>query len=133
MMPEPITTHVDYLSGDLTPGNSGTQPPWKRGYWLAGAAYHKPWDLMSWSFWYQFGPAMSGDQKTAIHMKQEAAEIIALGGGFQGYVQQKRDASLPLTELSVMAELSQFVRARQPFCQGVIPIPQVPVLAATPR
>ncbi len=129
MMPEPITTNVDYLSGDLTPGNSvNTAAMEGRILAAQGQRYHKPWDLMSWSFWYQFGPTMSGDQKTAVHMKQEAAEVIALGGGFQGYVRQKHDASIPLNELPVMAELSQFVRARQPFCEGIIPIPQVAVL-----
>ena len=129
MMPEPITTHVDYLSGDLTPGNSvNTAAMEGRILAAQGQRYHKPWDLMSWSFWYQFGPAMSGDQKTAVHMQQEAAEVIALGGGFQGYIRQKNDASIPLNELPVMARLSQFVRARQPFCQGITPIPQVAVL-----
>lgn len=129
MMPEPITTNVDYLSGDLTPGNSvNTAAMEGRILAAQGQHYHKPWDLMSWSFWYQFGPAMSGDQKTAIHMQQEAAEVIALGGGFQGYIRQKHDASIPLNELPVMAELSQFVRARQPFCEGITPIPQVAVL-----
>ena len=129
MMPEPITTNVDYLSGDLTPGNSVNTAAFESRVLAAqGQLYKKPWDLMSWSFWYQFGPTMGGDQKTAIHMKQEAAEIMAMGGGFQGYVRQKRDASLPLTELPVMAELSKFVRARQPFCEGVTPTPQVAVL-----
>lgn len=129
MMPEPITTNVDYLSGDLTPGNSVNTAAFEsRVLAPQGQLYKKPWDLMSWTFWYQFGPTMGGDQKTAIHMKQEAAEIIAMGGGFQGYIRQKRDASLPLTELPVMAGLSKFVRARQPFCEGVTPIPQVAVL-----
>ena len=129
MMPEPITTNVDYLSGDLTPGNSvNTAAMEGRILAAQGQHFHKPWDLMSWTFWYQFGPTMSGDQKTAVHMKQEAAEVIALGGGFQGYVRQKGDASIPLNELPVMAELSQFVRARQPFCQSITPIPQVAVL-----
>ena len=129
MMPEPITTNVDYLSGDLTPGNSVNTAAFESRVLAAqGQRYKKPWDLMSWSFWYQFGPTMGGDQKTAIHMQQEAAEIMAMGGGFQAYVRQQRDASLPLTELPVMAELSRFVRARQPFCQGVTPIPQAAVL-----
>ena len=129
MMPEPITTNVDYLSGDLTPGNSvNTAAMEGRILAAQGQHAHKPWDLMSWSFWYQFGPTMSGDQKTAVQMKQEAAQVIALGGGFQAYVRQKHDASIPLNELPVMAELSEFVRARQPFCQGITPIPQVAVL-----
>lgn len=129
MMPEAITTNVDYLSGDLTPGNSvNTAALEARILASQGQRYKKPWDLMSWSFWYQFNPQMGGDQKTAVHMMQEAAQIIALGGGFQGYFFQSRDASIPLGELPVMVQLSKFVRARQPFCQGVVPVPQVAVL-----
>lgn len=129
MMPFPINNHVDYLSGDLTPGNSvNTATLEARILAQQGQLYKKPWDLMSWSFWYQFNPTMGGDQKTALHLMQEAAEIIAVGGGFQAYYRQRRDAALPLAELPVMRQLSQFVRARQPFCQGATAIPQVAVL-----
>lgn len=129
MMPEPITTHVDYLSGDLTPGNSINSAALE-GRILApqGQLYQKPWDLMTWSFWQQFTPSMGGDQKTAIHLMQDAAEIIALGGGFQAYFRQKRDASLPMAEIETMKSLSRFVRARQPYCQGSTPIPQIALL-----
>ena len=133
MMPQPITTNIDFLSGDLTPGNSVNSAAFE-GRVLAAQAqqYHKPWDLMSWSFWYGFSqpPARQGDQKTALHLMQEAAEVISLGGGFQAYYQQNRDASLPRRELPVMAELSRFVRARQPFCEGSAPVPQIAVLYA---
>ena len=129
MMPDPITTNVDYLSGDLTPGNSvNTAALEARILASQGQLYKKPWDLMSWSFWYQFNPQMGGDQKTAVHMMQEAAQIIALGGGFQGYFFQSRDASIPLGELPVMVQLSKFVRARQLFCQSGVSVPQIAIL-----
>ncbi|GAB2518170.1 hypothetical protein [Spirosoma aerophilum] len=132
MMPEPITTNVDFLSGDLTPGNSVNSAAMEGRVMAAqGQLYRKPWDLMSWSFWYEFGSvSRQGDQKTAVHLMQEAAEIIALGGGFQAYYQQSRDASLPRRELPVMAEISRFVRARQPFCEGSTPVPQIALLYA---
>ncbi|SOD89348.1 alpha-amylase family protein [Spirosoma fluviale] len=132
MMPEPITTNVDFLSGDLTPGNSVNSAALEGRVMAAqGQLYSKPWDLMSWSFWYEFSPVQrQGDQKSAVHLMQEAAEIIALGGGFQAYYQQSRDASLPRRELPVMADLSRFVRARQPFCEGSTPVPQIAVLYA---
>ncbi|WP_080238463.1 alpha-amylase family protein [Spirosoma rigui] len=131
MMPAPITTQVDYLSGDLTPGNSVNSAALEGRIMAAqGQLYRKPWDLMSWGFWYTFGPARQGDQKTAVHLMQDAAEILALGGGFQTYYQQRRDASLPLRQLPVMAELSQFVRARQPFCEGSVAVPQVALVYA---
>ena len=92
MMPEPITTNVDFLSGDLTPGNSVNSAALEGRIMAAqGQLYRKPWDLMSWSFWYEFNPAgaRQGDQKTAVHLMQEAAEVLSLGGGFQAYYQQR--------------------------------------------
>ncbi len=132
MMPEPINTNVDFLSGDLTPSNSVNSAALEGRVMAAqGQLYRKPWDLMSWSFWYEFNPIQrQGDQKTAVHLMQEAAEIISLGGGFQAYYQQRRDASISRRELPVMAELSRFVRARQPFCEGSVPVPQIAVLYA---
>lgn len=129
MMPEPITTRVDYLSGDLTPGNSVNSAALEgRALAAQGQLYGKPWDLMSWSFWYDFNRPGPGDQKTAVHLMQDAAEVLALGGGFQAYYQQSRNGALPLRELPVMVELSRFVRARQPFCEGSVPVPQIALL-----
>lgn len=126
MMPEPIQTNVDYLSGDLAPVASFNSAALEaRILAPQGRMYHKPWDLMSWSFWYD---RMGGDQKTAVQLMQEAAQVIAHGGGFQGYFHQNRDASLDFGELPAMTALARFVRARQPFCQGVVPVPQIAVL-----
>lgn len=132
MMPQPIQTNVDFLSGDLTPSNSVNSAALEGRIMAAqGWLYRKPWDLMSWSFWYEFNPVQrQGDQKSAVHLMQEAAEIISLGGGFQAYYQQRRDASVALRELSAMIALSRFVRARQPFCAGSAPVPQIAVLYA---
>ena len=80
---------------------------------------------MTWSFWYD---RMGGDQKTALQLMQEAAQVMSQGGGFQGYFHQNRDASIDLGELSAMIALARFVRDRQPFCQGVVPVPQIAVL-----
>ena len=130
MMPEPITINVDFLSGDLTPIASVNSAPLEaRILAPQGRMFNKPWDLMSWSFWYGFGdPAVGGDQKTAVHLMQEAAEVMAVGGGWQGYFFENRDASISLGELPVMVALSRFVRARQPFCQGSVPVPQIAML-----
>ena len=129
MMPEPIKTNVDYLSGDLAPIASFNSAALEaRILAPQGRMFNKPWDLMSWSFWYHFNPDFGGDQKTAIQLMQEAAQVIAHGGGFQGYFHQNRDASFDLGELPAMVALARFVRARQPFCQGVVPVPQIAVL-----
>ncbi len=132
MMPEPITANVDFLSGDLQPMNSVNAATLEARIMAPqGRMFNKPWDLQSWSFWYGFGePAVGGDQKTPVHLMQEAAQIIALGGGFQSYFFENRDASISLGELPVMVSLSRFVRARQPFCQGSVPVPQVAMVYA---
>ena len=130
MMPEPILANVDFLSGDLQPMNSVNAATFEARILASqGRMFNKPWDLQSWSFWYGFGePAVVGDQKTAVHLMQEAAEIIAVGGGFQGYFFENRDASISLSELPVMVALSKFIRARQPFCQNTAPVPQIALL-----
>ena len=129
MMPEPITTNIDFLSGDLAPVASFNSAALEaRILAPQGRMYQKPWDLMSWSFWYHVNPDFGGDQKTGLQLTQEAAQVIAHGGGFQGYFRQRRDTSIPLNELPQMVAVSKFVRARQPFCEGVTPIPQVAML-----
>ena len=132
MMPEPIKTNLDFLSGDLQPINSVNAATFEARILAAqGRMFNKPWDLQSWSFWYGFGePAVAGDQKTAVHLMQEAAQIIAVGGGFQSYFFENRDASISLGELPVMVALSRFVRARQPFCLGSVPVPQIAMVYA---
>ena len=126
MMPEPIAINIDYLSGDLAPMSSVNWATLEARILAAqGRMYHKPWDLMSWSFWYD---NIGGDQKTAIQLKQEAAQTIAHGGGYQGYFHQNRDASLDFGELPVMAALARFVRERQAFCQNATSVPQIAVL-----
>ena len=126
MMPEPITINVDYLSGDMAPVASVNSAPLEaRILAPQGRMFNKPWDLMSWSFWFD---RVGGDQKTAIHLTQEAAEVIAQGGGYQGYFFENRDASISLGELPVMVAVSRFVRARQPFCQSSVPVPQIAML-----
>jgi hypothetical protein len=122
-MPEPVSLPLDYLSGDLTPQNS-----------LSAAAFEarcmslqgKPWDLMSWGF--------SSDQtkisayKSAIQLKQEAAEVISMGGGFQVYFSQNRDASINDWYIGTLKELSDFCKDRKPFCFKANPIAQIALI-----
>ncbi|GAB3957098.1 hypothetical protein GCM10028805_48880 [Spirosoma harenae] len=126
MMPEPVSANVDFLSGDLTPGNSVNSAALEARIMAAqGQLYQKPWDLMTWGFWYAFNPSRQGDQKSAVHLMQDAAQILAQGGGFQTYYQQSRTAALPLRPLPTLKALSQFVRARQPYCENSKPVHQI--------
>jgi hypothetical protein len=48
-----------------------------------------------------------------------------MGGGFQVYFRQNRDASINLWQTKVIAPLAQFCRARQAVCHKAQPVPQV--------
>ena len=49
----------------------------------------------------------------AVQLEREAAVVLALGGGFQAYFQQKRDGSIHDERMPVMGEVAKFCRARQ--------------------
>jgi len=120
-MPEPVKIDLDFLSGDITPQNALTEALMDSRLL---AQQGKPWDLMSWSFNGKWGePAQT--TKTAVQLQQEAGVVMAAGGGFQAYFTQKRDASIYPWTMNIMAEVAAFCRARQPFCQGARPVPQI--------
>ncbi len=127
-MPRPVSVDVDFLSGDLTPVNSMNNAAFEgRCLSAQGLAYHKPWDIMSWSFTYHWETGLQ-TKKSAIQLEQEAAEIISMGGGFQCYFTQNRDASIRPWQIPTMKGLARFVQARRDFCKGAVPVPQVAVL-----
>ena len=128
LMPEPVDIPVDFMSGDLTPMN-GVNSALFEARVLASQSkkYQKPWDLMSWSFNTQYNTGNHG-QKSVQHLNQEAAEVIAMGGGYQCYFTQNRDASIRPHKIPLMAELAKFARARQAYTQGAQAIPQIALL-----
>lgn len=120
-MPEPVTIDVDYISGDYTPRNSVNSARFE-GRCMTRQG--KPWDLMAWSF--------SGlmeehvfSTKSIVQLKQEAAIVLALGGGFQAYFTQKRDGSISAWQMNLMEEVAKFCCARQEFCHRAQAIPQI--------
>lgn len=123
-MPEPVSADVAFLSGDFSPQNS-----------LNSARFSArclqdqglPWDLMSWAF---SAPQKRSIHplKTAVQLQQEAAVVLAQGGGYQAYFQQKRDGSIHDWQMQVMAEVARFCRARQAFCHRAAAVPQVALL-----
>jgi hypothetical protein len=124
-MPRPVNIDVDFLSGDMT----GLENAAFEGRCLSsqGLDYNKPWDIMSWSFTYDWDTKLQ-TQKSAVQLEQEAAEIISMGGGFQCYFTQTRDASIRTWQIPIMKELSKFMNSRRAFCKGSVPIPQIAVL-----
>ena len=127
MMPEAVDTHVDFLSGDMA----------TRDY-VANAAFEarclaeqgKPWDLMAWAFTFNWENNVSS-YKSAVQLEQEAANVLAMGGGFQMYYPQNSDASIKPWKIKTMAEVAKFCRARQAYTYGATSIPQIAMLHST--
>jgi len=123
-MPEPVSADVAGLSGDFSPDNSVNSAR------FAGRCLEDqgvPWDLMSWSF-----SRKTRKQKPAVQLMQEAAVVLALGGGYQAYFKQDRDGALrDPSEMDVMAEVAQFCRDRQAFCHRSVAVPQIALLYST--
>jgi hypothetical protein len=63
---------------------------------------------------------------------QEAAIVLAQGGGYQAYFTQNRDGSVRLDEMDVMAAVARFCRERQAFAHRTVAVPQVALLYSTP-
>ncbi len=126
-MPEPVCAPLDFISGDYSPEDSVNSARFSARYI---ARQGKPWDLMAWSFARPKG-ASGHVQKPAVQLKREAAAVLSLGGGFQAYITQKRDGSLRLEQIPVMAEVAKFCRERQAFCHHAVSVPQVAMLYST--
>jgi hypothetical protein len=111
-MPEPVSANVAGLSGDFSPDDSVNSAR------FAGRCLEDqgvPWDLMSWSF-----SRKTRKQKPAVQLMQEAAVVLAMGGGYQAYFKQDRDGAVrDLAEMDVMAQVAQFCRERQALLPSV--------------
>ncbi len=127
MMPEKVDTDIDFLSGDMA----------TRSY-VSNAALEarclapqgKPWDLMAWGFTYDWENSL-GSYKSAVQLEQEAAHVLSMGGGFQIYYPQNRDASVKTWKIKTMAEVARFCRERQAFTYGAKAVPQIAMLHST--
>jgi hypothetical protein len=122
-MPEPVDINVDFISGDFNYLNSVNSARFE-GRCMARQG--KPWDLMSWGFVFKGGA--NHNYKSSIQLMQEAAVVMALGGGFQAYFTQNRDGSVSLWKMNIMEEVGKFCRERQKYCQNTESVPQVALL-----
>lgn len=127
MMPEKVTIDVDYLSGDVTPQNGVYRSAFEA---RCLAPQGKPWDLMAWGFSWN-GGKMPMNVKSSVQLEQEAAQIMAMGGGVQFYFQQNRDLSIKPWLATMLSEIGTFCRERQPYCQKAMAIPQIALLYPT--
>jgi len=127
LMPEKVTVDVDYLSGDVTPQNGVYRSAFEA---RCLAPQGKPWDLMAWGFSWN-GGKMPMNVKSSVQLEQEAAEIMAMGGGVQFYFQQNRDLSLKPWLATTLSEIATFCRVRQQFVHKAKAIPQIALLYPT--
>lgn len=128
VMPEAVSAAVDFLSGDYTPTNSVNSARFEGRYL---AAQGLPWDLMAWGFSLSDSQDRAFYLKDAAQLKQEAASVIALGGGFQCYLAQRSDGSVRVEQAAALGEVFRFCRERQPYCHQAAMVPQVALLYAT--
>ena len=125
-MPRPIDVNIDFISGDFDPNNSLYSGLFES---RCIASQGKPWDLMVWSFTHDNEGAHI--YKSPVQLKQAAAVVISMGGGFQMYSTQNRDASIKPWIFETLHSVSEFCRERQPFTQNAKPIPQIALLYST--
>jgi len=122
-MPEPVSARVAALSGDFAPDDSVNSARFS-GRCLEDQGL--AWDLMSWSF-----SRKTRRQKPVVQLMQEAAVVLALGGGYQAYFKQDRDGAIRPAEMDTMAEVAKFCRQYQAFCHKSKAVPQVALLYST--
>lgn len=123
-MPEPVSANVDFVSGDYTLIDSVNSARLE-GRCLMHQG--KPWDLMAWAFSSVWEDTCRST-KTVVQLQREAATVLALGGGFQIYFNQRRDGSIRAQHLKLMQEVAAFCRARQKTCHKCQSVPQIALL-----
>jgi hypothetical protein len=123
--PDPVAVPVDYLSGDFDHAFGGARAA-VEARMLDGRDL--PWNLMAWSF-------LSGERdwggwtaKSAPHLCQEAAEVLACGGRVILYETPQRSGHLIGWHHEIMAEVARFCRARQSIVLNSTSVPQAAVL-----
>lgn len=128
--PDAVDAPVDYLSGDYT-ASWGADRAAIEGRLLDGRSGGISWDLMVWSFSWPRGAGRSlvNAFKTATHLCQEVAEVVALGGAVMIYDHPThRSGWLTSWHQDIMGEVFEFCQARKAVCFQSESVPQVGVL-----
>ncbi len=122
--PEPVKLAVDFVSGDYAANNAVNTARFA-GRQLASVGI--PWDLMAWAFaWF---PGVRGSiYKPPVQLQQEAATVLALGGGFQCYFHPDRHSGLSEQSFEIISRLADFCHIRRDCCHKSQPVPQVALL-----
>jgi len=124
-VPERPELPVDFVSGDFL-GNACISQARLESRYLAQIG--KPWDLMAWGFQSARRNPVGQIHKPAVQLQQEAAVLLAQGGGFQIYYQPTRAGYLDDRLVGVMARVAGFCRERQELCHQSETVPEIGVL-----
>ena len=125
LVPERPTLPVDFVSGDYL-GNAAISRARLEARYLSCSG--EPWDLMAWGFQSGRSNPVGPIHKSSVQLKQEAAVVLAQGGGFQIYYQPTRAGKVDDRHIDVMAKVAKFCRARQQFCHQSETVPEIGVL-----
>ncbi len=129
-IPEKVEAPIDFISGDYESTNSLNSAR-IQGRYIANQ--NKPWDLMAWGHncvcdWV----VTNRSTKEYVQHCQEASFVMAQGGGFQFYNWQYGGGStVQEWAIPMWARVGEYVRAREPFCKGTKPLPQVGIFFCT--
>jgi hypothetical protein len=122
-MPGKVNAKVDFLSGDIVDDRLINVEFESR----VMASQNKPWDLMIWGF--------MGDKngqghfwKSAKMLQQKVSAIIAQGGGYSIYINQNRDASIPIITIPNLTQVAKFGNARKAYAFRSTATPQIGML-----
>lgn len=124
-VPERPELPVDFISGDYL-GNASISTARLESRYMAQTG--KPWDLMAWGFQYSASRAAGHIYKPAVVLQQEAAVVLAQGGGFQAYFVPTRSGWLDDHKIETMGKVADFCRARQEFSHKSEAVPQIGVV-----
>ncbi|MBI5835165.1 MAG: hypothetical protein HZB16_22905 [Armatimonadetes bacterium] len=113
--PEPVSAPVDYLSGDYD-WIWSTDRAAVEGRVLDGRGLS--WDLMAWGF------TKTGDHhnpmpwstKPVVHLCQELAEVVALGGAVEIYQPPQRTGWIVDWHMDTFGDVGRFCRERRELC-----------------
>lgn len=127
--PRPVKAPIDFISGDYSPQDSVNTARFEARYI---ASTGMPWDLMAWGFsWWGDGKHNHRSYKPAVQLQQEAAVVLAQGGGFQVYYQPTRAGWFDANLVETLGQVSDFCRARQAVSHKTETVPQVALLLSS--
>lgn len=127
--PRPVKAPVDFISGDYSAQDSVNTARFEARYI---ASTGMPWDLMAWGFsWWGDGKHHHRSYKPAVQLQQEAAVVLAQGGGFQVYYQPTRAGWFDANLVETLGQVSDFCRARQAVSHKTETVPQVALLLSS--